>query len=42
MKKLYTRDEFQLHLSNSAKNMALDTKLQEDAIDILVRADKHN
>lgn len=42
MKKIYTRDEFNEHLIDSAAKMAADRELQTDAMDVLVRADKHN
>ena len=41
-KKLFTRKEFEKFRIKSAAGMAADKKLQDDAIDLLVRADKHN
>ncbi|MCF6176089.1 MAG: cephalosporin hydroxylase family protein [Victivallaceae bacterium] len=41
-KKLFTREEFEKFRLNSAKGMVADKKLQDDVIDVLVRADKYN
>jgi cephalosporin hydroxylase len=41
-KKLYTRDEFENMRSNSAEKMFQDSTLYKDALDIFVRADRHN
>jgi cephalosporin hydroxylase len=40
-KKLFTRKEFEDLRIESAKQMAADKQLQADALDVLVRADKH-
>lgn len=39
---MYTREEFEQLRIQSAAAMAADTKLQKDALDVLVRGDKHN
>jgi len=40
-KKLYTREEFEALRRESARAMAADEVLQRDALDLLVRADRH-
>ncbi len=40
-KKLFTRKEFEKLRIESASKMASDKKLQEDALDLLTRSDKH-
>ena len=40
-KKLYTREEFEELRNNSAKQMAADEKLQADALNVLVKADRY-
>ena len=39
---MYTREEFEQLRIRSAKEMSADAALQKDALDVLVRADKHN
>ena len=39
---MYTREEFEKMRLESAKKMAKDSKLQKDAVDVLVRADRYN
>lgn len=41
-KKMYSREEFESMRLNKAKEMARDEELQRDALDVLVRADRHN
>lgn len=40
-KKLYTREEFEELLKQSAKEMAADKLLQKDALEVFVKADQH-
>jgi len=40
-KKIITRTEFRNELLDCGEKMALDTKLQKDALDLLARADQH-
>jgi cephalosporin hydroxylase len=40
-KKIVTRDEFEVELTENAEKMATDMGLQRDALDVLVRADHH-
>ncbi len=40
-KKLFTRAEFSDLLTNSARELAADRKLRQNALDLLVRADRH-
>ena len=40
-KKLYTKEEFEQLLKESAEAMASDESLQEKAKDVLIRADQH-
>jgi cephalosporin hydroxylase len=40
-KKIYTRDEFENLLESSAKEMASDKQLCDDALDLFVHADRH-
>ena len=39
---MYTREEFEKMRIDAAKKMAEDKELQKDALDILVKADRHN
>ena len=39
---MYTREEFEKMRIEAAKEMAEDEELQQDALDVLVKADKHN
>jgi cephalosporin hydroxylase len=41
-KKLFTREEFEIHRLESAKIMADDKNLQHQALDLLIKADQHN
>ena len=41
-KKIYTRDEFEIHLSNQAKKQSEDNDLSIKALEVLVNADKHD
>ena len=41
-KEMYTREEFEEMRLKKAQNMADDKSLQDDALDVLVRADRHN
>lgn len=42
VRKTYTRDQFEELRIDSAKKMAADSDLQETALDVLVRGDRHN
>lgn len=41
-KKMYTREEFRQHLKQSAETMSNDKELQQEALNVLVKADKHS
>jgi len=41
-KKLFTRQEFDLHLNQAAAEMAADKSLQQEALNVLIKADEHN
>jgi len=41
-KNLYTREEFELFRKEQARLMAQDQKLAEEALDVLVQADRYN
>ena len=42
MKKIYTRNEYHTHLTDSAKEMSLDKELKIDALNLITKADKYN
>lgn len=39
---MYTREEFEKLRLESAKNMAMDRELEKDALDVLIKADRHH
>jgi len=42
MKKIYTREEYAIHLAESAQKMDKDKNLKEDALGLITKADRYN